>query len=206
MGEIRDDDLIGHIFSFEQSPDENFSPDDLFVQTGGVYLLADPVPFDGVILQIKAFGLVTAEQFDIYSSGGNALAPTAYALTYTQDPDINAYSVSNGPQYFYHSFTPAILPKNQSEVLNWPVMKGDHIGVFIPHVCLNRTDNGQPVLYCPSQVNLLTNEGECVSSYYSNNSGPGDEGNFDVGDLNNVQFEEVMVRLNMEALIMEGVL
>ena len=204
MGEIKDDDLLESILKNEQSPDGNFSPEDLFVQTGGVYLLADPVQFDGVILQIKAFGLVTAEQLDIYYSGVTEVTPYAYALTYTQDPNTNAYSVSNGPQYFYHSFTPAILPKNQSEVLNWPVKKGDRIGVFIPHECINHTDNGKPVLYCPTHVNLLTHEGECTSSCYSNNSGPGDEGNFDVGDLNNVHFEEVMVRLNMEAIIMES--
>ena len=202
MGEIKDDAILEAIFSNEQSPDGNFPQDDLFVQTGGVYLLADPVPFDGVILQIKAFGLVTAEQLDIYYSGVTEVAPYAYALTYTQDPDTNAYSVSNGPQNFYHSFVPAILPRNGSEILNWPVKKGDRIGVFIPHECTNHTY----ALYCPSQVNLLTNEEECASAYFSNNSGPGDEGNFDVGELNNVQFEEVMIQLNMEALIMEGVL
>ena len=201
MGEIKDNVVSEAIFSSNQAADENFSPEDLFVQTGGVYLLADPVPFDGVILQVKAFGLVTAEHLDFVLSGVTDLSPYAYALTYTQDPDTNAYSVSNGPQYFYHSFIPAILPKNQSEILNWPVMKGDRIGVFIPHECTNYTYE----LYCPSQVNLLTNERECASAYFSNNSGPGDEGNFDVGDLNDVQFEEVMVRLNMEALIMEGV-
>ena len=201
MGEIKDDDLLERIFSNEQSPDQNFSQDNFFVQTGGVYLLADPVPFDGVILQIRAFGLVTTEQLDIYYSGVTVVTPYAYALTYTQDPDTNAYSVSNGPQYFYHSFTPAILPKNQSEILNWPVKKGDRIGVFIPHECTNYTY----ALYCPTHVNLFTHEGECASSYYSNNSGPGDEGNFDVGNLNDVHFEEVMIRLNIEALIMEGI-
>ena len=202
MGELKDDAILEAIFSNGQSPDENFSQDDLFVHTGGVYLLADPVQFDGVILQIKAFGLVTAEQLALYYSGVIDVSAYAYALTYTQDPDTNAYSVSNGPKYFYHSFVPATLPKNQSEILDWPVKKGDRIGVFIPHECTNYTYE----LYCPSQVNLLTNEGECASAYFSNNSGPGDEGNYDVGDLNNVQFEEVMVRLNIEALIMEGVL
>ena len=202
MGEIKDNGLLENIYSNDQLPGGNFSPDNLFVQTGGVYLLADPVPFDGVILQIKAFGLLNAEHLDIFYSDEIDVEPYAYALTYTQEPDTNAYSISNGPQYFYHSFVPGILPRNRSEILNWPVKKGDRIGVFIPHECTNYTY----ALYCPTHLNFLTNKGECASAYFSNNSGHGDEDDIDVGDLNNVQFEEVMVRLNIEALIMEGVL
>lgn len=117
-----------------------------------------------------------------------------YALVYRLNPDTNVYSLVHGPALITHEFSPGVLPVERSDVLGWAVENGDRVGVLVPRQCMDGTD-GQSM--CPSYVNLVVEDGACSSALYS----PGVEGVESLGDLQAGQFEEVLVKLNVEVVI-----
>lgn len=124
-----------------------------------------------------------------------------YALVYRLNPDTNVYSLVHGPALVTHEFSPGVLPVERSDVLGWAVENGDRVGVLVPRQCMDGTD-GQSM--CPSYVNLVVEDGACSSALYS----PGVEGVESLvegvkslGDLQAGQFEEVLVKLNVEVVI-----
>lgn len=186
---------------------ENVSAADYFFETSGIYLLPEPIPYDGAVLQLRVFGFLNDESLEILfgangfmfndNMGFNQVDAYLYIVVYRPDPSRNAYNLIKGPILVTHQFAPAVLPKNNNEVLGWPVKEGDKVGVYIPERCMNESSG---ILLCPSQANLdfrhvFPNSTECRSAFYSPT---GLEG---LNTISVDQFSEVQVRLNMEVKI-----
>ena len=184
--------------------------DNLFVDTGGIYLHSEPIPHDATVVSVRSFGYIKDEILShLFFSEDDTLAEgsgevvgafaTLYVLVYRPDQEGREYSLVHGPNETTHQLTPAILPES-SGALGWEVKKGDMIGVFIPDSC-EAFDFGltRVLKACPSQVNFVTLPLECLSALYS----PlvGDSAENVSRTISASDFEEVQLRLNLEVTL-----
>ena len=174
-----------------------------YINTGGVYLLPEPVPFDSTVLSIRGFGLPGVRLNKFLDSDPlipppqetdavmNHVAPFLYVLVYREMSNRKGYYtlVQNLTQ-LAHGFAPGRVPADRSKSLDWKVQKGDFIGAYIPYSCVNRSSDG--LFQCPSQINLVTDT--CLSALYN----PALTG---VNNLLTTNFREVSILLNMEVLL-----
>ena len=190
IGKIEEDFIVASVLvAFNQ----NKSVSQFYIQAGGVYLFAEPVPFDGKVTNVGAFGYFSDENLDLVfgpSEGTNDsnVIPFLYALAYRHDQENDTYQLLN-EEFLTHTVSPGHVE------VDWPVRKGDRIGAFIPHNC---TENEEfKVLKCPSQINLRANPSECSSAlYYPVNSREG-------SSIPASQLQEVQVVLNFEVMILQ---
>ena len=173
-----------------------------YVNTGGIYLHRNPIPFDGTLLAIEVFGFTGEASIDSITESdiffpeplitpafinGQFSEPFLFILIYRPIMDGTVYELVHGPTQMSHGLAPERI------FLQFDVQEGDFIGVYIPRECVNRTDTEHP--QCPSQVNLRTNS--CRSAfYYSGLDG--------VDSIPVMEFEEVSVNLNMLAVFAPG--
>ena len=180
---------------------ENASVRQFFLQTGGsIYLFSEPVPNNGTLFQIQTFGYFTDENFQrLLSSTSLTRIFNAYlfVVVFRPEAEKGSYRLIHGPQEDRHLLEPENL------TVEWPVQRGDLVGVIIPRSCTNETNviDGRERIVCPSRVDLRADPWDCSSAFYS----PFDT---DLGlnseDLRNIptnQFEEVQVQLSMEVSI-----
>jgi hypothetical protein len=179
---------------------ENASVRPFFLQTGGsIYLFSEPVPDNGTLFQIQIFGYFRDDDFQrLLSSTTLTSTFNAYLFVVVFRPEAGtgSYRLVHGPQEDRHLLQPDNLN------VEWPVQRGDLVGVIIPSSCINETSlDGRLRILCPSRVDLRTDPWDCSSAFYS----PFDT---DLGlnseDLKNIpasRFEEVQVQLSMEVSI-----
>ena len=107
-----------------------------------------------------------------------------YAVVYRRNATTNVYKQHLSPTLITHRLSP------NSTQLDLPVQRGDLIGVLIP----SDSNSGAR---CPSQVNLLAEEGTCSTAFFN----PMD--NIDELQMNisATEFDEVLVYLNVEIQI-----
>ena len=164
-----------------------------YINTSGLYLQSLPIPQDGTITQIRAFGYpndATLSQLDIGTTENtNIVHSTLAVAVYRPDAQEDVYKLVHGPAAITHEFMPGVLPTP-----NWLVKKGDRVGTIIPRACTNTSNR----VMCPSQVNLRTKSGDCLSAWYANGT-VNRTGNMDQISL--AEFQEVSVRLNVEVTI-----
>ena len=186
IGQI-DQELLDKFF-------ENEDYRDFYVNTGGIYLLPEPVPFNGKIIMLRAYGFVdwTLDTTDldafIPQPEVNNSGAFLYVLVYRPSENGSIYNLVHDLTQLNHRYTPGRLPQNAGGALSWGVKQGDLIGVYIPQQCVNKTGS----YLCPSQVNLKTND--CLSAFYH----PALEG---VDNLHRQEFKEVQLQLNLAAFI-----
>ncbi len=170
---------------------------EFYINSGGIYLLPEPVRFNTKILAVRAFGFLD-DTLDVTTDLGpflpkflepREIQSFLFVLVYRPIRNGSVYSLVQNLTQLNHGFTPGRLPVNQSKTLDWDVQEGDRIGVYIPRQCFNRSDG---FVVCPSQINLETSE--CCSALYH----PGLEG---VDNLSKDEFKEVQVWLNLEAIL-----
>ena len=198
IGEI-DEDLLGTYYSYGDAYKE------YYVNTGGIYLLPEPVPFNGKIISLKVYGFVdetinvtasldpfipTPTQSGVLTTNKSSVAaPFLYVLVYRPSKDGGVLSLAHNLTQLSHGFTPGRLPSDPGQTLDWEVQSGDYIGAYIPRECVNGSDG---ILMCPSQINLQTDD--CLSAFYH----PALER---VDNLSRVELEEVSLQLNLEAIL-----
>ena len=197
------DIVIGEVVNYPELVDRFLSGGDLsefVINTGGIYLLSEPVPYNAKILSFRGFGplgggtnismdldpFIPAPQETDVAAG--LAGPFFYVLVYRNESRF--YSLVQNLTQFSHGIAPGRLPPDRRETLGWQVQKGDLIGVYIPYMCVNRSSDGLPM--CPSQINFIANN--CRSALYH----PAMDG---VDDLLRSEFREVSTSLNMEAIL-----
>ncbi len=203
-----EDALIANIITAFR---ENRTVTDFYIQTGGIYLFSEPVPYNSKIARIRAFGYVRDEIlkwiFQTEPSNNVNVVPILYPLVLRQDLESESYQLIHGSismsDLLFHGLSPGSLPVEEDQVLDWAVKKGDRIGALIPPDCFPNP-NVPSQLLCPSYINLRATPQECLSALYYEVD--------DMEDLEDVnfpvnQFNEVHVRLNLEAtLVPQGTL
>lgn len=207
MGQINRGNLDWALAEFFTNFEVDFS--DSYVNTGGVYLLTEPVPYNGRITILKAYGFADfqlnittdlapflPELYEVPLSNNNdniSIGPSfLFTLIYRPVQDGSVYRLVRNLTQLNHGFSPGFLPVDPSQTLNWEVQKGDLIGVYIPRHCVNRSDG---ILVCPSQVNLVADStSSCSSAMYHSAWGG-------VDNLVSSEFKEVSLQLNIEAVI-----
>ena len=193
IGSIDDATVFTNILSFIN---QNISLNTFHYNATGVYLMSEPVPASGQVNSIAAYGYLRNEDVKrlvIANAEVNAtstgvfifpILPLLFGLVYRPDIRQGTYRLLHGPTMITHRFEVGL-----SATLDWPVREGDRIGVMIPDAC---TVNTTPE-FCPSKVNLRVSRNECLSALYYNG------GSDAVIPMS--QFEEVLVRLNVQAVI-----
>ncbi len=168
---------------------------DYYIEASGIYLLQDPVPKDGVILNARAFGYPNLADFnESLVSDPNHFKSYLSFLVYRLNTEMTGYHLTHGPARITHNITEeGTLPINKDERLDWPVAVGDRLGVFIPSECL---EGSSGVKMCPSQVNLDAG-GKCFSALFYNAS----NSVTDIDDIPRDRFREVNLRLSVEVII-----
>ena len=195
--------VIGEVINYPELVDSFLSGGDLsefVVNTGGIYLLPEPVPYNAKILSFRGFGPLggganVSMDLDPFipapretDAAAGLTGPFFYVLVYRNESGF--YSLVHNLTQLGHGIAPGRLPPDRGETLDWQVQKGDLIGAYIPYVCVNRSSDGLPM--CPSQINFITNN--CRSALYH----PALDG---VDDLLRSEFREVSTSLNMEAIL-----
>ena len=171
---------------------------DYYIEVSGIYLLQDPVPKDGVILNARAFGYPNLDLIldfnDSLVSDQSHFKSYLSFLVYRLNTEMTGYNLAHGPARITHNIAEeGTLPINRDERLDWPVAVGDRLGVLIPSECLEGS-NG--VKMCPSQVNLDAG-GKCLSALFYNAS----DSVTDIDDIPRDSFREVNLRLSVEVII-----
>ena len=111
-----------------------------------------------------------------------------YAVVYRRDATTNVYKQHLSPTLITHRR----LSPNSTQ-LDLPVQRGDLIGVLIPSKCTDLNSGAR----CPSQVNLLAEEGTCPTAFFN----PMDDIDELQMSISDTEFDEVLVYLNMEIQI-----
>ena len=181
----------------------------MYTEASGIYLLSKPVPYDGLLRRIEAFGYLNEDSIDHLNDGSENFLETAsastlsylFVLAYHLNAAGTAYNLAHGPARLVHNITaPGSLPTSRTDQpLNWVVERNDRIGVLIPpDSCINGSSR---ILMCPSQVNLVTSNQSCLSALYRSG------GSTSVNDLDDIPvngFTEVLLRLNIKVEISNG--
>ena len=152
---------------------------DLYVSTGGLYLLPENVSFQGLVREICVYGYTKQEYLDAYMK---RLRPFVYVMLYRNDPENwDEYYMVYRPALVYHTPEVGCLDAGKNG-LEWKVEVGDKIGVFILENCINVTDMPDQLInnfikgdnffdvLCPSQINIINGPVECLSALFLNNS------------------------------------
>ena len=178
----------------------NHSLSNHHINTSGIYLLNESVPFDGRILRIRAYGYFSDENilWDTYrNTSSTDIYSFLFVVVYRINEKGSAYDLIHGPARISHdTISPGSLPtsSNMDQTLDWSIEYGDKIGVFLPDDCVNGSDGN---LMCPSHVNLVVGNESCLSAEYRSGGGS-------LADLDDVRidsFEEVQLMLNLEVTI-----
>ena len=169
--------------------------------------MPQPVFSDGNIVDIRVFGYLREEDLiSLVNTNRDAaqnvplatftfiIRPFLYILLFRPDPLNGVLTLIRGPALVSHDLSAGSLSPDLS--LDWPVMKGDFIGVLIPKMCMESMES--EITLCPSQINLKIPASRCLSALYYNPSSDEVE---DIMELNVDQFEEVLVGLNMVAIM-----
>ena len=186
----------------------NGSVTDLYISTGGLYLLPDVVSIQGSIRKICVYGYAREifVKMHINDDGKLVLRPFVYVLLYRPDAGHdNTFFMVYEPVVVYHTTQIGCLND-----FDWNVEVGDNIGVFIPEDCIDVADFPKRFTtnfmagdnfsaLCPSQVNTINNPEECFTALFVNNSR---ELTFD--ELHHIYLENISnvpVHLNMQVMI-----
>ena len=112
-----------------------------YVNTGGIYLLPEPVPFDTKIDVLSAYGFPGyiynfTMDLDLGPFIPKPSEPDGevflFFLVYRPTRNGSVYSLAHNLMELRHGNFPGRLPRNPARTLNWEVQKGDFIGVYIP--------------------------------------------------------------------------
>lgn len=125
------------------------------------------------------------------------------------------YMIVYNPTILYHELVPGCI--SLGNVLSWEVEAGDLLGVFIPDNCTTLDDlsaqdnvntfNDEMDLmefeFCPSQINLVNDPGQCFHALYLDIP---DEGSAldQIETFDIQQAVHVSTRLNMNVTIEKG--
>ena len=190
IGEIKDRGLILNVFSAFFAG--NLSVSNFYIQSGGVYMLPEPVPHDGRVLHVRAYGYFSGENLlRVLGPDPESAAPSLLVLVFRLDEESKSYQI-----LYNHLLTHGEFPGEVN--LDWQVQRGDRIGAFIPYSCNSKNITGDTILLCPSQINIRVERSSCLSALYH----PADLNALNYNDsIPADQFQEVQVQLNIEALI-----
>ena len=194
----------GQIIVGEVEEELNIGPPPLgiyYTRDSGLYLLPEPVPNDGIITRMRALGILSDRDYELYIRNRlNPLDVSMYLFfaVFRLDTDSSSYQLIHGPEMATHTIMEPAVAKN----LEWPVRAGDKIGAIVPDSCFNGTNS--PPFPCPSRFNFHVPENHCLAGLYS----PVNMSSVDDMDLEEPldgisidQFVEEQVLLNVEAKI-----
>ena len=196
----------GQIIVGEVEEELNVGPplSEYYTRDSGLYLLLEPVPKDGIITRMRALGILSDRDYELYMRNRlNPLDVSMYLFfaVFRLDTDSGSYHLIHGPEMATHTLLKPAVAKS----LEWPVRAGDKIGAVIPDSCFNGTKS--PPFPCPSRFNFRVPENHCFAGLYS----PVNMSSVDDMDLAELldgipidQFVEEQVLLNVEAEINTG--
>ena len=195
FGSIDDSNIFDNSLSFVRFNGTSIAT--FYYNVSGIYLLPQPMFSEGNIVDIRVFGYLREEDLILLVDANRAAAqngqtisftceirPFLYILVYRPDAVSGALTLIHGPALISHNLSPGCL------MPDWPVMKGDFIGVLIPEMCMESMES--EITLCPSQINLRTPGSRCLSALYYNPSSDEVE---QIMELGLDQFEEVQVEL-----------
>lgn len=168
-----------------------------YTRDSGLYLLPEPVPSNGTITEMRAFGILSDRNYELFLKNQlDHFSASLYLFfaVFRLDANNGSYQLIHGPEMATHTVTdPAVAGS-----LEWPVRAGDRIGAVVPDGCFNRTS--LLPFPCPSRFNFRTSENPCSAGLYSSvNMSSADIELLD--DIPAGQFVEEQVMLNVEASI-----
>ena len=137
----------------------------------GLYLLSQPVPFNGTVARVRACGLLLAKDTKSILEQVNYITMFAFVAIYRQVGSTENYIRRYIPYLLHYIVSRSErfgCGVNDLTALGWNVSRGDRVGVLVPHTtCFHFSDNSSTVMAaCPAHVNLIDPVKNCSQAYF----------------------------------------